>query len=835
MRKLMNTIDIRSAKKSANGDSKFLAMAMAAMPRGIDIAAFKALAPHAWWEDRPRLAFAYALRKSPDINWQAYLDADPGLARLGMDPVLHFINDGVFEGRKLKLAQAMALERIDAPKVSVVIANYNNGLFLEKCIYSALRQTLADIEIIIVDDCSTDSSLALAKTMERSDKRIKVISRPERGSQHMARKNGAAAATGQYIMFLDSDDFYAPNACEVAYNAISKGLDIVAFGAQAVCPPDADPAEADSYHKYMATPKKTFANAREALRALFITSELPIAAWAKIYRADLCKKAFAEMEDGYYPRAQDLYEALALFSRAARIASIDDKLYVYRALSGVSRLDSKVASAYARTGALARPVGRWCRANGLSSFEPKIRRILLRNSLDALYAHVPPEMVTEYMNGLVAQYGVNELMDAIVGANIYGWKKVAGFFQHYRRAGRGDKPLKTIGILYNQLVNGGIESVLPQLCALLVAKGYKVVLFLHEPGANDSAIPEEVERIYLGKYEYSQEAIKRHLRLLREWVEKLGIQMMLYHRPHRQSLLWEAMLLRLLNIPTMLFEHSAYYIRMFTGQDYFRKLNYEAALKCLDKVFVLSDEAEIYYHTRGVNAAYVHNPIPMPEPANVPFEKRRNNIAFVARFSDPVKQTLHCLAAFRKIINRNPFARLKCVGEFGSEEDRNAFDDWVGRLGIGENLDLIDWTADLGGLLDQCALVIGTSFTESFSLVIAEAQARGLPAVIYDIPIMAALANPAIIRVAQGEYEALAKEACALMDDKPRWKVLSGIARNSAARFSPESYIERVVDILENHERRSPIAPFDEDAHKRTIKTLAWYGSADAPKNFMTL
>lgn len=92
-------------------------------------------------------------------------------------------------------------------KVSVIIPVYNTEKYLEKCLDSVCNQTLSDIEIICIDDCSTDNSLNILKEYAHRDRRIKLIKFEENKGPAVARNLGITEASGEYIAFLDSDDY----------------------------------------------------------------------------------------------------------------------------------------------------------------------------------------------------------------------------------------------------------------------------------------------------------------------------------------------------------------------------------------------------------------------------------------------------------------------------------------------------------------------------------------------------------------------------------------------------------------------------------------------------
>ena len=114
------------------------------------------------------------------------------------------------------------------PKVSVIIPVYNTEKYLEKCLDSVCNQTLSDIEIICINDASTDNSLEVLKQYAATDNRIKVISFEENKGAAAARNTGIEIATGEYIGFVDSDDYPDLDFYEKLYQkAIETGADIV--------------------------------------------------------------------------------------------------------------------------------------------------------------------------------------------------------------------------------------------------------------------------------------------------------------------------------------------------------------------------------------------------------------------------------------------------------------------------------------------------------------------------------------------------------------------------------------------------------------------------------
>ena len=114
------------------------------------------------------------------------------------------------------------------PMISVIVPVYNAEKYLKECIRSILNQTIQNLELILVNDGSTDGSGYICDEYINKDNRIKVIHK-ENGGVSSARNMGISEATGEYFTFVDSDDYLEPNALEILYN------DIIIYNADISC------------------------------------------------------------------------------------------------------------------------------------------------------------------------------------------------------------------------------------------------------------------------------------------------------------------------------------------------------------------------------------------------------------------------------------------------------------------------------------------------------------------------------------------------------------------------------------------------------------------------
>lgn len=117
------------------------------------------------------------------------------------------------------------------PLISFIVPVYNREKFLSKCIESIINQTYRNIELILIDDGSTDTSLIICNKYKNIDNRIKIISQSNYGVSH-ARNVGIQNATGDFIIFVDSDDFISEKLSETLVTIINetKNIDLIIYG-----------------------------------------------------------------------------------------------------------------------------------------------------------------------------------------------------------------------------------------------------------------------------------------------------------------------------------------------------------------------------------------------------------------------------------------------------------------------------------------------------------------------------------------------------------------------------------------------------------------------------
>lgn len=194
--------------------------------------------------------------------------------------------------------------------ISVIIPIYNAKKYLDRCVASVIYQTYNELEIILVDDGSSDGSLEICQKWRTADHRIKVFSQTNSGVS-AARNMGLSHATSDYIMFVDSDDYMHPDMCETMYKTVlTKDADCVICGTCENNQTFWKPAKNFDYES-LSSFKKDF--------IYHLKTELLSPPWNKIYKRSLITTDF----DPEISFGEDLIFNLQYLKNCKRISFID--------------------------------------------------------------------------------------------------------------------------------------------------------------------------------------------------------------------------------------------------------------------------------------------------------------------------------------------------------------------------------------------------------------------------------------------------------------------------------------------------------------------------------
>lgn len=213
--------------------------------------------------------------------------------------------------------------------VSVVIPIYNVEEYLERCLDSIINQTYKNIEIILVNDGSTDNSYEICKKYEKNDSRIKIINK-KNGGLSEARNYGIEAACGKYITFVDSDDYVEENYVKCLLECIDKyDADISICSYRAIYDNGTILNQVHDVENYCISP-------HDALEKVLYQSDFNVSAWAKMYKKEL----FDNIKFPVGKIFEDAYTTYKLIMKSNKIA-VDLKIEYNYMIRSNSILTSK--------------------------------------------------------------------------------------------------------------------------------------------------------------------------------------------------------------------------------------------------------------------------------------------------------------------------------------------------------------------------------------------------------------------------------------------------------------------------------------------------------------
>lgn len=226
------------------------------------------------------------------------------------------------------------------PLVSVIIPTHNSEAYLVECLESVLNQTLPDWELIVVDDCSTDSSIKITREYAQADQRIRIIALEEHGGPAVARNRGIDEARGTYLYFLDSDDFCDTSVLEKSVACLEKtGGDLCAFPFYRL-----DMRVNEPWRAWWCLPPETMFEGTRTWRdyAEDFFGVYQNFAWNKVMRRSLVEQHSIRFQEGIHLTEDLMFTAVALV-RSQGIAVIDEPLVTHREGTSTNVMSNKDA------------------------------------------------------------------------------------------------------------------------------------------------------------------------------------------------------------------------------------------------------------------------------------------------------------------------------------------------------------------------------------------------------------------------------------------------------------------------------------------------------------
>ena len=680
-------------------------------------------------------------------------------------------------------------------KVSVIIAAYNVDKYIEAVVNSVTAQTLKDIEIIAVDDCSTDSTFDILQQLAAMDQRIRVIRHEKNRSAMIARKTGVANATGEYVMFLDGDDLLSHRACERAYDAIcNENVDILQFETKVFSDHEDEMTEAieNSVYEYLESVKgKVLAlSTGGLLNRKKINGSINFTVWNKIYKRELLAVVNEHIPEEHLNMAEDVLYSYLIQFHARSFSYLPKALHKYRlgGISTSSQMSEKKLATLAKSLYVYTYLKNWTDAqDGTRACEEaleQIRKQMYWNIADTFFQKIGKHQRNHFI-ARAAEFGSVE--DIILALSEYVYAGTNASLEQLAEACKDldlfraqKQQAKTIGVYYYRIRNGGVENVLSTLTDLWVKSGYRVVLFTDEaPNKDDYYVNPLVERVVLPAVQDTEfETQAERISVFRSAILEYDIDIMVYNAWVNTHLLLDEMIIKSCGARLIIHTHGMFCFDVSNTDSASAYHNsilsylYEMA----DLVVALTDTDVAWWRALGVRVFKTINPIRLP--LNVaPSPLSGNHLLLVGRIS-PEKQVLDAIRIVELVKDQVPDVVLTIVGKGDLKPYVEEVEQYIKKNGLKHYVKMAGFDTEVLPYYQKADILLSTSKFEGFGLALMESRLCGLPTVCYELPNLdITRGNRGIVSVPQSDVKAAANAIVEILQNDALKKQLGAEAR----------------------------------------------------------
>lgn len=690
--------------------------------------------------------------------------------------------------------------------ISIIIPVCNVEKYISNCVDSILSQTLKTIEVICVDDASEDKSLEILREYQKKDERVQVITLNENMSASIARKRGVEASKGKYIMFVDSDDTIEPKCCEVLYGLMKNDpVDILHFGTN-IINSDNLPEQRIQFMENFVKPYIGKLYGKDVFLACFQEKKYRFSLWNKIYTSELCKKAFKNIKEEKLPKGQDKYAYFVIAYYAESYRGIEGyRFYNYKFGNGVTGHNYISMDTF----------GRYC---SMAKVAEAMREFLITEETFELYEdayriaknellsdcsnqwknHLHDEEKTKGFDMMCIYWGTVDTVSGIAKCSWYEQAEVAQSIKGAKALTHINKEIKTIGVFYFRIENGGAQRVVAELIKLWVEMGYKVVLFTDlEATERDYWIPKCVHRIILPKSDdRTRDNYWERAQVLKDSLEEYHIDLLTYHAWINGILLWDMLVAKIMGISVVIHTHSVFSYLLRNSNPFFYKMPYVFSLS--DGIVVLSRTDKSFWKNFNNYVWKVVNPISYEIEQEERIEHSQINILWIGRVS-PEKKPHDAIRIFKLVHDVIPNTHLLYVGDTPNMDYYNSIVDLSESLGVKDAIEFCGFQKDVGKYYAKADLHLMTSEYEGFPLTLLESKMGQIPCVMYDLPYLAVNDDKrGCFSVRQGDINGAAEKIIELASDPERLRREGKEAKKSIEWVRKTDYSNMWREIFED-------------------------------------
>lgn len=666
----------------------------------------------------------------------------------------------------------------NSPKISIIVPVHNAELYLDESIGSLMNQTLADIEIICVDDASTDNSLNKLNELSAVDCRIKIYKHMVSKSALGARRTGVENANGKYIMFLDADDYFVSDACELLYNKITEeDVDILHFSTKVINCCNTDESSIKRLEEAL-KPYCNKINGENVFNDCFVKKLYSHTPVNKIYKTELCKKAYQQLEDKHFLYAEDLYAFFAISYYAKSYYGWESKpFYCYyygRGLSGNATFNINRFEKLCSHADVLRALERFSSKPNINITEidyilNQYRKEWFDYCIYVWKNNLDTNNMSQGLKLLCDYWGAEETVFAIADKYWAQRKSLSKQITKLNNIPIEDKEIKNIAIYYYRYSVGGAERVISSLIPMFIEMGYNITLVTEEPPTeNDFTLPEGVKRIVIEDSRKTN--FKNRIYSWKNIVNENSIDLVLYAAWEFAIFFWDMLYLKSIDVSVIMQTHGVF----STGLAEMKPSYYMVpnTYRLADAVIALSNTDKIFYEAYNERVYYIPNPVSENLLNVKPSVFENNAIIWIGRVSEE-KNPDAPFIIMKEVAAKKSDAKMFLLGDFYDEKWKKLAEEY----NISDNIIFTGLVNNVNDYIQKSSVHLMTSSFEGFPMALVEAKAHGLPTVMFDLPHLE-LGKPGCgtFNVSFKDYSAAAEIIVNLLNNENLWTEASSKA-----------------------------------------------------------
>ncbi len=725
------------------------------------------------------------------------------------------------------------------PAVSVIIPVYNMGKYVRDCLDSVLSQTLQNIEILCVNDGSTDDSLSILLEYAERDVRVKVISQENKGVA-VARNRALHMACGEYIAFMDPDDWYpSTDVLEYLLNVVKEHHVEIAGGSWA-CYQDGVSVKVGGkyvfneegfveYHDY----QFEYGYQRFLFRRLFLAEngiDFPLYRRYQdppfFVKTMVSAKRFYAVPKIVYARRighkdigwtqEKILDALFglrdifVLSKAANLPILHCHNYNLGGMIAViQNFENMSLEIIDELIELEKSLYIPFLKERIPDFEKEeVLSELIADCIDTWWSHLAPEEKASGFDEMISRWGSTTVISKLSlkyfnqGAELARWVKGTNSLTYDGRK------IKTVLTYIMRASNGGAERVACSLCKFWVDMGYRVILVTdEEPTGKDYPLSDKVERIVLKNHSYPDYAKgKNYGTRAEEWAQILRdneVDAVVYH-PYwnPRAFFWDTLSIKAHGVSVIGFWHGSFTRGLSLKWE--KSCNYYAPCELADSLVVLSDTARAFLRYYNGNIHVTINPVP----ENLQDWKQNHwienhDILWLARLH-PMKNPLDLIPIMKDVLAEVPDAVLHIVGKSSDGKIEEDLTHKIKEEGLNGHVILEGFTTDVKRWYLSSRIFLMTSSTEGYPNTLTESKMAALPCVMYELPYLTLCeGNRGILPVPQRDTKAASKAIIHLLQDDELCEHYGKEARAHIEELASFDFQKKWREIFESVENGS--------------------------------